>query len=101
MKTKIASASALILLSSIGSALAADLPTKKAPPVAAPAPLWKGLYVGLNAGGIWGNNSSIDVSDYPAGAYANSNPTYWAGGNGAVSSQSNNLAGFIGGGQVG
>jgi len=101
MKTKIVSASALILLSSIGSAFAADLPTKKAPPVAAPAPLWKGLYVGLNAGGIWGNNSSIDVSTYPTGTYANSNPVYWAAGNGSVSSQSNNLAGFIGGGQVG
>jgi len=36
------------LLAISGSALAADLPTKKSPPPA-PAADWQGLYVGLNA----------------------------------------------------
>lgn len=36
------------------SANAADLASKKAPPApVAPVPMWKGFYVGLNAGGIW------------------------------------------------
>ena len=46
-----------------GGAFAADLPSRKAPPVAyiAPAPMftWTGLYVGINGGG-WFNNSSIN-----------------------------------------
>ena len=46
-----------------GGAMAADLPSRKAPPpayVAAPAPIftWSGLYVGVNGGG-WFNNSRI------------------------------------------
>lgn len=45
-----------------GAAVAADLPSRRAPPPAyvAPAPLftWSGLYVGLNGGG-WFNNSTI------------------------------------------
>lgn len=45
-----------------GAAMAADLPSRKAPPPAyvAPAPIftWTGLYVGVNGGG-WFNNSRI------------------------------------------
>ena len=101
MKSKIAATTAIILVTSLGSAFAADLPTKKAPPAAAPAPIWKGLYAGLNAGGIWGNNSSINTTTYPSGNYANANAIYWAPGNGSVNSNANNLVGFIGGGQIG
>jgi outer membrane immunogenic protein len=96
------SVAALALAISAGSALAADLPSRKAPPVAPPpAPLWKGFYAGLNAGGTWGNNNAINGSTYPAGAVANSSPVYWALGNGSVGSRGNNLVGFIGGGQIG
>ena len=42
------SVAALALAISAGSALAADLPSRKAPPVAPPpAPLWKGFYACL------------------------------------------------------
>lgn len=56
-----ASAAGLLILGS--AAMAADLPSRKAPPpayVAAPAPIftWSGLYVGVNGGG-WFNNSRI------------------------------------------
>ena len=68
-----------------------------APP---PAPLWKGLYAGLNAGGTWGKNNSINVTTYPVGSVASS-PAYWALGNGSIGSRANNLVGFIGGGQIG
>ena len=96
------SVAALALAISAGSALAADLPSRKAPPVAPPpAPLWKGFYAGLNAGGTWGNNNSINVTTYPVGTVASSSPAYWALGNGAVGSRANNLVGFIGGGQIG
>lgn len=42
-----------------GSAIAADLPSRKAPVVPPPPPpMWTGFYAGLNAGGIFGNNSA-------------------------------------------
>jgi outer membrane immunogenic protein len=46
------------LVAMTGSAIAADLPSQKAPPVVAPAPLWKGFYAGLNAGGTWANSNN-------------------------------------------
>jgi len=57
-------AAALAASTIAGGALAADLPSRKAPPpayVAAPAPIftWSGLYVGVNGGG-WFNNSRIN-----------------------------------------
>jgi outer membrane immunogenic protein len=45
-----------------GSALAADLPSRKAPPPAyLPPPImtWSGAYVGINGGGIWSNSRSF------------------------------------------
>ena len=46
---------AALVLALTGSALAADLPSYKAPPPPPlpPPPLWTGFYVGLNAGGTW------------------------------------------------
>ena len=101
MKTKLAATTAILLVSSLGSAFAADIATKKAPPAPAPTPIWKGIYVGLNAGGIWGNNNSVSVTTFPSSTYAQSNAIYWAPGNGSVGSNANNLAGFIGGAQIG
>jgi outer membrane immunogenic protein len=84
-----------------GSAFAADLPSRKAAPVIAPPPppMWTGFHVGLNAGGTWGNNNGVNVTTWPVGTYASNNPSYWALGNGTVST--GNGSGFIGGGQVG
>jgi outer membrane immunogenic protein len=51
-----------------GSALAADMPVRPPPPVAAPAaccavPDWVGFYVGIHGGGGWGRES-FDSSEF-------------------------------------
>jgi outer membrane immunogenic protein len=77
-------ASTLLVLG--GAAFAADLPLRPAPAsMPLPAPTWTGFYVGLNAGGGFGNGSS-DFSI--AGG-----PTF--------ASIKNSLSGAIGGGQLG
>ena len=84
-----------------GSALAADLPTRKEPAyVPPPPPLWTGFYVGLNAGGTFGNNSAPNATTW------NINQS---GGNASLVSAAllsgsgfnNGNAAFIGGGQMG
>ena len=87
-----------------GSALAADLPSVKAPLVVPPPPpLWTGFYVGVNAGGTFGGNSGLTSSgvdlyddDLPAAAGA-------AGALSASASgiHNDNSGGFVGGAQVG
>ena len=59
MKKTLLSTASILLFA--GSALAADLPTKKAAVAPPPAPLmWTGFYAGLNLGGGWnaGNGNS-------------------------------------------
>ncbi len=79
MKTSLLSVAAIGLAISTGSALAADLPSRKeAPPpiYIAPAPVatWTGFYVGVNIGGGWssngGNDSYLPYADttYPIGS---------------------------------
>jgi outer membrane immunogenic protein len=82
-----------VLLATIalaGTAAAADLPAKmytKAP-VAIAAPYnWTGFYLGLNAGGSWGHQSSVLTSVATGAA--------------VLANQPSSLKGFIGGGQIG
>jgi outer membrane immunogenic protein len=92
----------LVLMAGVASvalasaALAADLPTRKAPPapyVPVVAPFsWTGFYVGANVGGIWGSGSSSVNAVY------NGNPVasgYFPTSVGSGSS------GWLGGGQAG
>ncbi len=84
-------------------AMAADLaPIYKAP---APVPvcMWCGFYVGLNAGGTWGDDNSVAVNsglvqDFLPGP-ASYGAASAAGASGSVAS--GNRSAFIGGGQIG
>jgi outer membrane immunogenic protein len=58
-------AAATLLLWSSVSALAADLPSIKSAPVAAPAPMWTGFYAGLNIGYGFGTSNGSYTSAYP------------------------------------
>lgn len=87
---------ALALIS--GSAFAADLPTRKAPPVAVPSAYnWGGLYGGINVGYGFANGSTSTGS--LAGTYADgatTAPVSAAWSNSAVAP-----SGVVGGGQLG
>jgi len=92
-KVLLAGAAALFVV----PALAADLPTKKAP---APVPLptlydWTGIYFGGNVGWSWGDSN---YNTYVANA-GSITKTYYHGL--WVDSGSNHTSSFIGGGQVG
>jgi outer membrane immunogenic protein len=97
-----------------GSALAADLPSRKGPavlpPPPPPPPMWTGFYVGLNAGGTWANSNQQTMAVGPVGvgpAWGPApifQPDYigtftLAASAGGVNSGNN--GGFIGGGQIG
>jgi outer membrane immunogenic protein len=60
-------ATAIVLASVGGSALAADLSSMKAPPpaYAPPPPMWTGFYAGLNAGGGWGTTTNTGTVSTP------------------------------------
>jgi outer membrane immunogenic protein len=97
MKKSLLAASAIALAMSVGSAVAADLPSKKAPVLLPPPPppaLWTGFYVGLNAGYSWEERSAVAVGTSPFVPF----PAIGIVGSGALSSDSGS---FIGGGQIG
>ncbi|WP_036292881.1 outer membrane protein [Methylosinus sp. PW1] len=98
MSTRFCLAGAMLALAS-GGAVAADLPSRKAPaPIAAPAPpLWTGFYAGVNAGYTFQSDSSLALSSTSLSPLA---PIIaWAAeANGLFRAGSD---GFIGGGQAG
>ena len=88
-KIFLTTASILVLAS---SASAADLATKKGPPVAPPTPTWTGFYAGLNLGGGWGANggySDVWNTDIVNGGITN------------FYSPNKISGGVLGGGQIG
>ncbi|NUJ79137.1 porin family protein [Methylocystis sp. FS] len=99
---------AALVVALTGSALAADLPSYKAPPPPPlpPPPLWTGFYVGLNAGGTWSSSNTVRLTNGPivldpaGGLVAIGPATAAALGASGVFTTSNN-GGFIGGGQIG
>jgi outer membrane immunogenic protein len=106
MKKFALSAAAIALCA--GSAFAADLPSRKAPPMLPPPPpppaMWTGFYVGLNAGYGWSDNSAVNtvaspVNPFPGVAFTQ------AVSNGLAASAGRNISGqnggFAGGGQIG
>ncbi len=108
---KLTAISTIALLMGMGSALAADLPSRKAPPVYVPPPpplTWNGFYAGLNIGGGWNaNNGNNEVSAYydPNYSFASSR----SGNTGYVpnlfflpnGNQTGTAGGVVGGAQVG
>ena len=113
MKKILFAVSAVALALSAGSAMAADLPSRKEAPVYVPPPppppLWTGFYVGLNIGGGWdANGGQSGVSAYydprysigaaaPAG-FANVGPNLFFLPNGNTLG---NAGGVVGGAQAG
>jgi outer membrane immunogenic protein len=102
MNKYVVAASALALAFGMGSASAADLPSRRdAPaflPPPPPPPMWTGFYVGLNAGYGWSNTNNVtqsysDTGSAGFGAQALGGNFPW--------NTSINDDGFIGGGQIG
>ncbi|WP_442753845.1 outer membrane protein [Methylocystis sp. JAN1] len=95
----------------VGSAVAADLPSRKGPPILPPPPpppLWTGFYVGLNAGGTWANSNTINVASFGGPCTSGGGGCVLAPNYGLTSAalatfsaSAGNSGGFIGGGQIG
>jgi outer membrane immunogenic protein len=109
MRIKSLISATALSLALTASALAADLPSTKAPPAyipPPPPPMWTGFYVGLNVGGTFGDGNG---NVYTAGGPIWESPAFGVGaaaliaGYGATSNSAIPTAngGFIGGGQVG
>ncbi len=97
-----------ILLASAGAmalaapALAADLlRAPPPPPPPPPPPMWTGFYVGLNAGGTWSSDNSINTTGFPVGSFPGFAPLASVSAQLATTSVAVQNSGFIGGGQWG
>lgn len=94
--TKLPVAAGLALALAAGSALAADLPSYKAPLPPPPPPFtWTGFYGGLNIGGAFGNADNQWTRENIHSALGA--PIF----GGVAYQRQNNLSGVTGGGQVG
>jgi len=94
----LASAGAMALA---GTAIAADMPVAPPPP---PPPLWTGFYIGVNAGGTWGNNNSVNTATAnldPGNGLGNEAVYNVASAGLATTNISPQTTAFIGGGQIG
>ena len=85
-------------LAGVGAASAADMAVK-APPMAAPIPVydWSGIYIGLNAGYGWGENTNRNITFTDPGSVGFA-PYFALGGNVFPNLRPQ---GFVGGGQIG
>jgi outer membrane immunogenic protein len=103
MKNITKSAVLLAALSAASAAFGADLPLRMPPPPPPPPPLWSGLYFGLNAGGLWANNTTVNSSAW--GLYNDPLRSFYTGDLAAATAtgpiNGGNNSGLAGGGQVG
>jgi hypothetical protein len=95
-----------VLIASIASASAADLPTHKGPLPADPSPVvydWTGFYAGLNGGGAWGRSDPNTTIGCPTTGYFCTPAFFTTNGPqiAGLASGSKNSSGFTGGAQVG
>jgi outer membrane immunogenic protein len=100
---KLYSVAAFAAAFAVGTALAADLPSRKGPPPALlpPPPLWTGFYVGLNAGGTFGGGNSVATTAAPVFFAPTWNTELATSSALASNVLGSNQGGFIGGGQIG
>jgi outer membrane immunogenic protein len=104
MTKRLTSIAALALALSAGAASAADLPSRKGPPMMPPPPpppLWTGFYAGLNAGGTFGGSNSVTTSAAPLFFSPTWNTELAASSALASNVLGGGKSGFIGGGQIG
>jgi outer membrane immunogenic protein len=90
----------IISITSVGTAMAADMAVKAPPQPAAVTYNWTGFYIGGNVGGAW-NDSRDDV--YPTGCFLTGVACGGGVANNPLRSDSVRLSGsgFTGGGQAG
>src|ERR687894_2642692 len=91
--------SSVALLGFTAGAMAADLPSRRAPaPMMAAVPVftWTGFYVGVNAGYGWQNNDNNSSIFVPAGTFVSAPAA-----SGTVTFADDDGEGFVGGGQIG
>ena len=85
------------------AATAADLPSRKAPPVEPPPPVftWTGFYIGMNYGYAAKGSSDIRIGGVPMFDMSLANVWPGAAATGATGVVSGRLNGFFGGAQIG
>ncbi|ATQ67020.1 MULTISPECIES: outer membrane protein [Methylosinus] len=102
MKTSLLPAAAFAAALTVGSAVAADLPSRGLPmaPPPPPPPLWNGFYVGINAGATFGGDAT-KTNAIPGFAVPGLGPNLATSAALATGSYPSDDARFLGGGQIG